>query len=102
MTDIDELRAAIRSIHDVESTHIKSVPVTETFNGKTLWDGTVEVFRLHGHPEAEHIYAWSHETDDPDDPKQHVTVLHVGPVTSPQKAVQAAIMQEIRSARAQA
>lgn len=102
MTDIDELRAAIRSIHDVEATHIKSVPVTETFNGKTLWDGTVEIFKLYDHPEAEHVYAWSHETDDPANPKRHVTVLHVGPITSPQRAVQAAIMQEIRSARVQA
>ena len=102
MTDIDELRAAIRAIHEVEATHVKSVPVTETFNGETLWDGTVEVFRLHGHPEAECVYAWSHETDDLDNPKRHIAVLHAGPITSPQRAVQAAIMQEIRSARAQA
>lgn len=102
MKDLDELVSVIRNVHDADSTHIRSVPVTETFNGKTLWDGTVEVFELHGHPSAEHVYAWSHQTDDPDNPKQHVTVLHVGPITSPQRAVQAAIMQEIRSARAQA
>ena len=100
MNEIEELRALIREIHEVEATHVESVPVTETFNGQTVWDGTVEVFRLHDHPEAEHVYAWSHDTDDPENPKRHVTVLHIGPVTSPQNAVRAAIVQEFRNARA--
>ena len=101
MTEIEELRALILRIHDAEATHVKSVPVTETFEGHTLWDGTVEVFDLNDHPKANRVYAWSHDTDDPFNPKRHVTVLHIGPLTSPQTAVQAAIMQEIRSARAQ-
>ena len=100
MNEIEELRALIREIHEVEATHVESVPVTETFNGQTVWDGTVEAFRLHDHPEAEHVYAWSHDTDDPENPKRHVTVLHIGPVTSPQNAVRAAIVQEFRNARA--
>lgn len=101
MKHIDELRDVIRSLHDVEATHVDSVPVLEIFNGETVWDGRVEVFQLHGHPKAQHAYAWSHDTDDPDNPKRHVTVLHMGPVTSPQLAVRAAIVQEYR-ARAEA
>ena len=101
MSDIEELRELILRIMHAEATHVKSVPVTERFAGQGVWDGTVEVFKLHDHPKAEHVYAWSHETDDPDNPKRHVTVLHMGPITSPQLAVRAAIVQEYR-ARAQA
>ncbi len=100
--NIKELQRVIRELHYADSTHIKSVPIMESFDGQTVWDGTVEVFQLHSHPKAARAYAWSHDTDDPATPKRHVTVLHIGPVTSPQTAVQAAIMQEIRSARAQA
>lgn len=102
MSDIEELRKLIRLIHESEATHVRSVPVTEKFNGQTIWDGTVEVFKLHDHPKAKHVYAWSHETDDPENPKRHVTVLHIGPVTSPETAVRAAIVQEYRNAYPQA
>jgi hypothetical protein len=94
---VEELRQVIRKLHGVESTHKQSVPVKEIFNGQTVWDGIVEVFELHGHKVATHVYAWTHETDDPENPKRHVTVLHLGPVTSPVTAVRAAIMQEFRN-----
>jgi len=57
----------------------------------------VEVFELHGHPKAPRVYAWAHDTDDPQKPKRHVTVLHIHPVTSPILAVRAAIVQEFRN-----
>jgi hypothetical protein len=95
---IDELRDVIRRLHGVESSHVESVPIKEVFQGKTVWDGIVEVFELHGHPKAPKIYAWAYETDNPKKPK-HVTVLHVGPVTSPLLAVRAAIVQEFRNAQ---
>lgn len=97
MTYIEELRDVIRHLHGVESTHVKSVPVKETFEGRTVWDGIVEIFEIHGHAKAEKLYAWSHDTDDPKKPKRHVTVLHIHPVTSPILAVRAAIVQEFRN-----
>jgi len=60
-----------------KATHLESVPVTESFQGQTVWDGVVEVFHLKGHPKTDKVYAWSHNTDDPERPKHHVTVLHV-------------------------
>jgi len=96
VTRIKELQNVIRKLHGVESKHVESVPVKETFQGKTVWDGTVEVFELHGHPQASKLYAWTHQTDNPKKPKRHVTVLHVHPVTSPVLAVRAAIVQEFR------
>lgn len=91
---ITELQDVIRNLHGTESTHVESVPVKETFQGRTVWDGIVEVFELHGHPKASKVNAWAHETDGP---KRHVTVLQVGPITSAVEAVRAAIIQEFRS-----
>jgi len=97
MSDIAELKDVIQKLHGAEATHLESVPVKEVFNGQTVWEGIVEVFDLHGHPKASKVYAWTNETDDPENPKHHVTVLHLGPVTSAVHAVRAAIIQEFRS-----
>ena len=94
---IDELRDVIRRLHGVEARHVESVPVKEMFQGKAVWEGVVEVFELVGHPQAPRVYAWAHDTDDPKKPRRHVTVLHLGPVTSPLLAVRAAIVQEFRN-----
>jgi hypothetical protein len=98
MTEIQELEKVIHKLHGVTSTHVESVPVHEVFQGKTIWAGVVEVFDLKDHPKTHRAYAWTHETDDPKHPRQHVTVLHIPPAISPQTAVRAAIMQEIRNA----
>src|SRR5271163_1850926 len=100
MSHIDELRDAIHKLHGGAATHIESVPVKEVFQGKTVWDGIVEVFALKDHPQAPKVYAWAHDTDDPKKPIRHVTVLHVEPVTSPALAVRAFIVQEYRNAQA--
>ena len=96
MNYIEQLRDAIRRIHGVETTHVSSVPVKETFQGKTVWEGIVEVFDLHGHPTASIVYAWTHKPESTESPR-HVTALHVDPVTSPELAVRAAIVQEVRN-----
>ena len=96
MNYIEELRDVIRRLHGAETTHVESVPVKETFQGKTVWEGIVEVFDLHGHPKATRVYAWAHETDDPQKPVRHVTVLHLHPIKSAQDAVRAVILQDAR------
>jgi hypothetical protein len=100
MSYIQELRDAILRMHGAEATHVESVPVKEEFHGETVWEGMVEVFDLTGHSKANRVYAWTHETDDPKKPKRHVAVLHIPPVISPQTAVRAAIVQELRDAEA--
>lgn len=97
MSYISELQDVIRKLHGVESKYVESVPVKEIFQGKTVWDGDVEVFDLIGHPQAPRVYAWAHDTDDPKQPRKHVTVLHIAPVTSAIAAVRAAIIQEFRN-----
>jgi hypothetical protein len=97
---IEELQDMIRRLHGVESKHVESVPVKETFQGKTVWEGVVEVFELHDHPKAARAYAWSHGTDGKK--RKHVTVLHVGSITSAAAAVRAVIVQEFRNLGAEA
>jgi hypothetical protein len=33
------------------------LPIKEVWNGKTVWEGTVHVFDLEGHPKATRAYA---------------------------------------------
>ena len=100
MTHIDELRDVIHKLHGGKATHSESVPVKEVFNGQTVWDGIVEVFHLEGHPKTNKVYAWLHDTGDPNKPIQHVTVLHIHPALTPLTAVRSFIMQEIQNASA--
>jgi hypothetical protein len=95
VTHLQELEETIRRLHGTDATHVESVAVKETFQGKTIWEGIVEVFDLHSHPKAPRVYAWSHATDG--QKKRHVTVLHIAPITSAVEAVRAAIVQEFRS-----
>lgn len=96
MTYIEELQAVIRKLHGVESTHVETVPIRETHEGQTVWEGEVEVFDLHDHPQTSRVYAWAHDTDDADRPRRHVTVLHIPPATTPRRAVQASIVSDYR------
>jgi hypothetical protein len=92
---IEELREVIKRLHGVESTHLESVSVKESFKGQTVWQGTVEVFSLKGHPKAERAYAWAHDGERPKE--SSVAVLHLGPINSAAAAVRAALIQEFRS-----
>lgn len=94
---LEELQRVIRHLHGVEARHLESIPVKEIFQGKTVWEGVVEVFELIGHPTSERLYAWTHATDDPANPRRHVTVLHSHPIKSAEDAVRAVIIQEFRA-----
>jgi len=95
MTNREELCDVIHKLHGAKATHVESVPVKEVFQGKTVWDGVVEVFDLIDHPKTHRAYAWSHHTEGKG--KRHVTVLHIPPAISPETAVRAVIVQEFRS-----
>ena len=87
----DELRLAIESQHGGTATFAHEMPVTETWQGQTVWNGAVSVFDLTGHPLAKRAYAWSEPVEGSS--KRHVyAVLHVAPVDSPLAAVKASIV----------
>jgi len=93
--DIARLQDAIRHLHGVESVHIKTVPITELFEGKVVWKGEVETFAVIGHQTASRCYAWAYQGDDG---KQHYTaVLGLPPVDSEQAAVKAALVAQVKN-----
>ncbi len=96
---IEALRKAIKDLHGCDSVWLKSVEVKEVFQDQTVWEGTVQVFALKGHPTAKRCYAWSHSVKD-STKRRFVTVLEQGTIDSPQKAVRAAIVQEARDEHA--
>ena len=77
---------------------VKAAPrlVKEVFQGQTVWEGEVEVFNIRGHPRARRCYSWAHATGEDDKGKRYVAVLELPPVDSAQKAVRAAIVEEVR------
>jgi len=94
MTERERLRKAIRDLRGVEGTHLRSVPVHETFQGQTVWEGIVEVFALKGHPKAGLAYAWSYETDTGG--RRYIAVLGVDPIRSAQDAGRAAVAADAK------
>ena len=91
----DQLKEAIEQMHGGSAQLAQSVPVRETFDGKTVWEGVVHVFDLTGHPTATRAYAWSSPIEG-SMKRRFFAVLHQPPVDSPQAAVRAAIVAEGR------
>ena len=90
---IDELREAVEHLHGVPATFVKAVEVDERFNGEIVWQGTVKVFALTGHPSgATRAYAWSFRTEGTR--RRFKAVLGVPPVDSAVMAVRAAILAD--------
>jgi hypothetical protein len=95
---IAELQAVFLRLHGCDATYAETVPVIEEFQGKTVWEGDVEVFDIRGHPKVTRGYGWGYTTTDGGG-RRYFTVLELPPVDSPQAAVRAAIMSEIQNAR---
>jgi hypothetical protein len=97
MDYIAEAKKAIEVSHRCIATHVETVPVREVFQGKTAWEGEVEVFTLANHPKAKRAYAWGYANEARDGKYDFVTVLEIPPVDSPQTAVKAVIAAEAQS-----
>ena len=97
-TATDNLKSAIEHMHGGTATLAQSVPVRETFEGSTVWEGVVHVFDLAGHPTATRAYAWSSPIDG-SDKQRFFAVLHTERINSPIEAVRAAIVAEQRATR---
>jgi hypothetical protein len=90
---VDQLKQAVESQHGGIATVAQSVPVTETFGSKTVWQGVVHVFDLAGHPTAKRAYAWSSPIEG-SSKRRFFAVLHTKAINSPLQAVRAAIVAE--------
>jgi hypothetical protein len=91
-----ELKNAVEHMHGGTATLAQSVPVRETFEGQTVWEGVVHVFDLAEHPTATRAYAWSSPIEG-STKRRFFAVLHQSPVDSPRAAVRAAIVAEHKS-----
>lgn len=88
---IPALQDAIRHLHGLEATWLESVPVHEQHEGKTVWEGEVQVFAVE-HPKASRVYAWSHETTGTR--RQFHAVLGAGPVDGAVMAVRMSVLSK--------
>lgn len=70
--------------------HVESATVVEMFQGQTVWQGIVEVFRVEKPPPAI-AYGWAVESDSGPD---YVAVLGTPPINSPVAAVRAWIVAQ--------
>ncbi|MGJ0454795.1 MAG: hypothetical protein ACR65T_16425 [Methylocystis sp.] len=94
-TKISQLKESVEAQHGSAATYVESVPVKETFQGQTVWEGMVEVFDLEGNAKSTRAYAWSSPIEG-SDKRRFYAVLHLGGIRSPQDAVRAAIVAERR------
>jgi hypothetical protein len=94
--EADELKRAVEHLHGGTATLAQSVPVRETFEGKTVWEGVVHVFDLAGHPTATRAYAWSSPIEG-STKRRFSAVLHTDRINSPLEAARAAIVAEHRA-----
>jgi hypothetical protein len=85
---------AIKHLHGLDATWLESVPVHETHEGATVWQGDVQVFAIK-HPKESRCYAWSHESGPGGRRKFHA-VLGMPPVTDAVAAVRVAVVAESR------
>jgi hypothetical protein len=94
--ETDQLKQAVENMHGSAATLAQSVPVLETFEGDTVWEGVVHVFDLAGHPRATRAYAWSSPIEG-STKRRFFAVLHTERINSPIEAVRAAIVAEHRA-----
>jgi hypothetical protein len=101
MTEFNDqqLKHAVESQHGGTATFVQSVPVHESHNGQTVWNGAVQVFDLADSPSgATRAYGWSAAVEG-STKRRFFAVLHTGPITGPVEAVRAAIVAEARAGK---
>jgi hypothetical protein len=94
---IARVQVAVSQLHNCSATWRETVSVHEIFQGKTVWQGNVEVFDLHDHPKAKRAYAWSHREGKNDEGERFVAVLEIPPVESAVTAVRVQIVKDIKT-----
>ena len=93
MSVTESLTLAVEKACGQRVEHLESVPVIETFRGKVLWEGMVEIYTLPLSP-PERAYAWT-ENEGSDD-LQFIVIRGLPPINSPLDAVRAWIVSQIR------
>jgi hypothetical protein len=89
---IPALVEAIKHLHGLDATWVRSEFIREEFNGELVWQGDVECFSVTGHPVVKEAFAWSYPTEA--GKRRFMAILGLPPVTGARQAVQAAIVAD--------
>lgn len=92
---INELTRHVEKLHGCKAHHKMSVGVKESYQNQTVWEGTVHIFDIEGHPDTDTCYAWSSPIEG-SDKRKFYAVLHIPPIDSPQAAVRASIVADYK------
>ena len=91
-----ELKQAVEAQHGGTATFVQSVPIYESRNGMTVWNGVVHVFDLASSPSgAPRVYAWSYGL--PDGKRRSIAILHSPPIVGPREAVKAIVKADAKA-----
>jgi hypothetical protein len=82
----EDITLAVEHAAGLSVCHLHSTRVVETFNGKTVWEGTVEVYRVFRQPIST-AYGWA--VNDGHGQAQFIAVLGTPPINGPLDAVRA-------------
>lgn len=92
---LEAYHKVLRELFGCKGEHIESVRLAETYQGQRIWEGTVHVFLLIGHPTARRAYVWSHLVKGSRQ-RRFLAALHQGEIDSPQAAVREALARKYR------
>jgi len=96
--NIQQLKETVEQAHHCTAVFSETITVSEIFQGKPAWEGTVYIFNIKGNPAASLCYAWSSLIEG-SSKRRYFAVLHSPPVASAQDAVRAAIVQEYKTTK---
>ena len=86
---IDRIKRAVEKAAECPASHLESVAVVDTFRGKTMWEGVVEIFALLGHAKAKRAYGWNVGKGADE---RFTAVLDIPPVRDALTAVRASVV----------
>jgi hypothetical protein len=92
MDYLEAIQHAMEKGFCCKAKYLETVAVKEVFQGKTAWEGKVEVFELTGHPKANRAYGWGYQ--EVSDKMEYATVLGLPPVNDPKSAIRAFILSK--------
>ncbi len=92
---IERIKQVIFRRHQTDAQWARTVPVREFYQGKLIWEGEVEIFRISGHPKAKRCFAWLDKDGKEDSDEHFATVLEIPPVNGPHSAVQVSVASEV-------
>ena len=95
---IEDLKRAVERLHNCQAVFLEEAAVVEKFGDETVWSGVVSIFGIKGHPQAPKCYAWSSPIEG-STKRRYFAVLHVPPIDSPEKAVRASIVHDLKTGK---